>query len=787
MATGNNKVTTPIKEVNGKLVIGQGIDAFQVAVTKDGKLAVEDPTTRIAGHYPDMYPWNAPEGYPDMAISFAKDGSYPPDNIPVSCLPGAIRALKQLVLHTSTGVDTPPVDDPQTSLASDVEDGDLVVIAADGLWHKATVPTLEEPTPPVIGGGEGAETSPMESTLLSGIWREFSPETYKLATMMLFSGVYIERLGQVVTNNYVTHSDWSFDSGAVLYLDTDRPGKLTTEDTGYPVGSAQLSTDYGTTVYLDPFLWGIERGVAEALRLSGLAVGNMEDASKALQERIDDVSEKQALYKEAQDLVNTELRDNVASLDIHQQELNQAVATIQGRQDTLEEQHEALEETQTKLDQKLETKFTEVTTKIEEQKTVIETVTSGSRGFWYPEEPIGFSPIDTSRFLVLGDIRDKVLVDMALKVLPSNTPDVYVRDVTYDSLTGFTTVAVTSPYAEGDKSFYYGLPKEVMPKIEAEGGSGPVDPSDIPNIPVDKLPPITGDMLPEVPIEKLPEIPVEKLPEVVVTSPDDLPNASADVRGLVKLDGVTTTIDENGNLKAVYTAVGGAEEYVLPVASAETLGGVKVGENILVSEDGILSNPLASVDTPGVVQMCSSIAEGAEGVATAAQIADYVKQAGGGNGSGGTGGYRLLTELLLAKEFATKNTGAHTQTLSFTDLLPGPLFVEAIPGKGYRYDNTGYQHVDNILYRLGLKFVFPSASSKILQRRLRTGGEYTYGYADIASTSSPANYWKSQMGDCVFIMCPDTSVVCTICEYVLQAAASSDFENSGILRFYQLG
>ena len=58
--------------------------------------------------------------------------------------------------------------------------------------------------------------------------------------------------------------------------------------------------------------------------------------------------------------------------------------------------------------------------------------------------------------------------------------------------------------------------------------------------------------------------------------------ATTSKAGIVKPDGTTITIDVDGTLH-------GVESYSLPVATSTTLGGIKVGENLSITEDGILS------------------------------------------------------------------------------------------------------------------------------------------------------------------------------------------------------
>lgn len=60
--------------------------------------------------------------------------------------------------------------------------------------------------------------------------------------------------------------------------------------------------------------------------------------------------------------------------------------------------------------------------------------------------------------------------------------------------------------------------------------------------------------------------------------------------------------DKNGNFVVLPTG-GGSGSYELPIASAETLGGVKIGENLTITEDGTLNAEASgsSVLSPGAV------------------------------------------------------------------------------------------------------------------------------------------------------------------------------------------
>ena len=67
-----------------------------------------------------------------------------------------------------------------------------------------------------------------------------------------------------------------------------------------------------------------------------------------------------------------------------------------------------------------------------------------------------------------------------------------------------------------------------------------------------------------------------------LTNTYQLPIATAGQIGAVKPDGTTITIDPDGTIH-------GASTYNLPTASATVLGGIKVGENLTITEDGTLS------------------------------------------------------------------------------------------------------------------------------------------------------------------------------------------------------
>lgn len=71
----------------------------------------------------------------------------------------------------------------------------------------------------------------------------------------------------------------------------------------------------------------------------------------------------------------------------------------------------------------------------------------------------------------------------------------------------------------------------------------------------------------------------EKIKEAADAVPDV---ATTQAAGIVKPDGTTVTVDQDGTIH-------GAQTYVLPQATANTLGGVKVGENLTIGENGKLN------------------------------------------------------------------------------------------------------------------------------------------------------------------------------------------------------
>lgn len=82
----------------------------------------------------------------------------------------------------------------------------------------------------------------------------------------------------------------------------------------------------------------------------------------------------------------------------------------------------------------------------------------------------------------------------------------------------------------------------------------------------------------------------DKIDEQLKIAEEALPPvATKIVAGIVKPDGTTITIDSDGTIH-------GAQTYRLPMASGNTLGGIKIGKNLTMQEDGTL-NAYASLET----------------------------------------------------------------------------------------------------------------------------------------------------------------------------------------------
>ena len=88
-----------------------------------------------------------------------------------------------------------------------------------------------------------------------------------------------------------------------------------------------------------------------------------------------------------------------------------------------------------------------------------------------------------------------------------------------------------------------------------------------------------------------------------IENPYILPIASSDELGGIKI-GENVTIDENGVLSA--------NPYILPIATSQELGGVKIGDNINIDENGVISTdryelPVATANQLGGVKIGSGL------------------------------------------------------------------------------------------------------------------------------------------------------------------------------------
>lgn len=86
-----------------------------------------------------------------------------------------------------------------------------------------------------------------------------------------------------------------------------------------------------------------------------------------------------------------------------------------------------------------------------------------------------------------------------------------------------------------------------------------------------------------------------------LTNTYQLPIATAGQIGAVKPDGTTITIDPDGTLH-------GASTYNLPTASATVLGGVKVGDGLSITDDGVLSASGGGSDLNNIADTDSGVA-----------------------------------------------------------------------------------------------------------------------------------------------------------------------------------
>lgn len=226
-------------EINkdGSITIGKGVDAIKI---KGSNLAITEPATKVAGNYPDMYPWDGSTiVYPIEDIDTGLDPTYPPDNVPVARLPKVIRDLKVGAVVTTT---IPAV------FYEGVTNGDLVTLDTDTMnWKVASVPENVTPSDPVEEVDQ------------------------------IFYGIANTTSNSVQVSAVINCKDWNLEVGQAYYLDKDNPGKVSTVDSGVFVGYALGSS----TMFFAPMANRFDRW---ADRLRAIAKEAEEKLTKKLAE-----------------------------------------------------------------------------------------------------------------------------------------------------------------------------------------------------------------------------------------------------------------------------------------------------------------------------------------------------------------------------------------------------------------------------------------------------------------------------------------------------------------------
>lgn len=187
-----------------------------------------------------------------------------------------------------------------------------------------------------------------------------------------------------------------------------------------------------------------------------------------------------------------------------------------------------------------------------------------------------------------------------------------------------------------------------------------------------------------------------------------LPKASANTLGGIKV-GDNLNIDEDGTLNA-----DGADPYTLPAATAETLGGVKIGEGVTVEEDGTISvsgggggggvEVLSLTPAANVVTALSGYDKGYTNICL--KIGDYIICDLNGylTGLSSAGAYQLLFTLPAGYTF----TGDGTYTKVDSNALifeSDQSMVDAKRTYGLLSDNRIRIYCDNTAAHFSLKFI----------------------------------------------------------------------------------
>ena len=159
---------------------------------------------------------------------------------------------------------------------------------------------------------------------------------------------------------------------------------------------------------------------------------------------------------------------------------------------------------------------------------------------------------------------------------------------------------------------------------------------------------------------------IDKAIENIV--PYELPKASAETLGGVKI-GDNITISEDGKISAPAPT----PEYNLPIASNEVLGGIKVGQNLTIDENGVLSAKAGGASSATDVTYDDTITQ--IGVNNVQAAIEYLKMHSGGGGGGSS--YPIISK----SEFDT-------------------LTIEEIQQKGIFGVRTDYeiQYIDGAYY-----------------------------------------------------------------------------------------
>lgn len=148
-----------------------------------------------------------------------------------------------------------------------------------------------------------------------------------------------------------------------------------------------------------------------------------------------------------------------------------------------------------------------------------------------------------------------------------------------------------------------------------------------------------------------------------------LPVATADTLGGIKI-GNNLSIDKTGVVSSTDT------KYVLPTASADTLGGVKVGNNLSIA-DGVLSStdtkytlPTASADTLGGIKIGANLSIDNSGVVSSTDT-KYTLPAATTSAIGGVKAATAVANagLSAAEDVATLVTDHNALAAKFNKLI----------------------------------------------------------------------------------------------------------------------